>query len=901
MGISVSTGLEVRPTAGRAGEQAHILCPTDIVRFLLDHGAVVDDPGGEGCEGITPLHDALNCGHFEVAELLIERGASVTLRTRKVSGGRGQAGRGRGVLLPQGRGRQACSSGSLQGHSPLETLQQWVKLYSRDLDSETRQKATAMERLLRAASAGRGEQGPPLPLGTLLPGPRVPWALVPRGACCVGGGGGARSPHGGFHLPTAPRSPLDPQTLRGDCVFDPETSPSSSPRPGPPEAPQASAVPAAARPRKNRHKLASSSSSESEDGTSCPRPTQKRPRHSAPAQQAKARMPGLPSDGAAMAAGAGRAAYRAAIQGVGSAQSCRPGPVPPRGPGEAAAPQAALVPEEEWLCGDWLEDDLLLARGGRGSRPPHPQGGGRSTRHRASGSSIVESPVRTRAQARSGGAWGRAGGDGGSPTEPPRSPDVPSRESPAAGQPPVGVRAWSRADCRLGRVGAQACSDSAFPSLSPPPPGPGPAPCHPGPSSSPGQSLPHPCPTQVRQPLLSPRLGCLSPVGSAKGWPPRGSESRQAKVSGLHRHPRGPGMGRSCGHHEWPRSLRCVLCLGTLNGQDRTGPFLAVCRVLARLRLSVPCPHGREAHSVAWLAEQAAQRYYQACGLLPRLSLRKEGALLAPQDPIPDVLQSDEEVSGRAWARGGRAGGCPGLLTTGASQVLAEVTSWDLPPLSDRYRRACQSLGQGKGPGKPEAARGGAGQVGGTCPAPPRSTGLSPRALGIGGGGWSWECGATVSATGVHRADGRLWSPPGEHPQVLQAVEHQGVGPSFSACALALCRAQLSPLLRALKLHSTLRELRLAGNRLGDSCAVELLAALGTVPGLTLLDLSSNHLGPEGLHQLATGLLGPAPLQVSEGRRQSLGRKGQVQGCYLVPNQLLGGSCVFPRTWRSWT
>lgn len=59
--------------------------PPEIVRFLLDHGAAVDDPGGQGCDGITPLHDALNCGHFEVAELLIERGASVTLRTKKVS------------------------------------------------------------------------------------------------------------------------------------------------------------------------------------------------------------------------------------------------------------------------------------------------------------------------------------------------------------------------------------------------------------------------------------------------------------------------------------------------------------------------------------------------------------------------------------------------------------------------------------------------------------------------------------------------------------------------------------------------------------------------------------------------------------------------------------------------
>lgn len=97
---------------------------------------------------------------------------------------------------------------------------------------------------------------------------------------------------------------------------------------------------------------------------------------------------------------------------------------------------------------------------------------------------------------------------------------------------------------------------------------------------------------------------------------------------------------------------------------------------------------------------------------------------------------------------------------------------------------------------------------------------------------------------------------------MLQAMEHQGVGPLFSACSLALRQAQLTPLLRALKLHSALRELRLAGNRLGDSCATELLAALDTWPGLTLLDLSSNHLGPEGLGQLASGLVGKATLQV---------------------------------------
>ncbi|KAM8786169.1 tonsoku-like protein [Rhynchonycteris naso] len=541
----------------------------DIVRFLLDHGAAVDDPGGQGCEGITPLHDALKCGHFEVAELLIERGASITLRTRK-------------------------------GHSPLETLQQWVKLYHRDLDSETREKAGHMERLLWEASSGQ-----------------------------------------------APHRTLGPQSLPSDSLFDPETSPSSIPCPGPPEAAQASArvsetaaVPVVARPRRSRHKLASSSSSEGEDNLGLPGPTQKRPRHSVPGQRARVCMPSLTSN--REAAAAGQAAYRAAIKGVGSAQSCRLGPGPPRGPGKASAPQAALIPEEECLAGAWLEDDLLLTHGRRGSCLRNTQSSGYRTRRSASGSSSDKSPVRPRTQSRqsqlpcikSWNAAVRASGDGSVATEPPRSPDGPRGDNPVAD----------------------------------------------GPSSGP-----------VLPPAIRVRV-----------------------------------------------------------------------RIQDNLFL-IPVPHSQEAHSVAWLAEQAAQRYYQACGLLPRLTLRKEGALLAPQDPIPDVLQSNEEV-------------------------LAEVTSWDLPPLTDRYRRACQSLEQG------------------------------------------------------------------EHQQVLQAMECQGMGPSFSVCSLALRPAQLTPLLRALKLHSVLRELRLAGNRLGDGCAAELLATLSTVPGLTLLDLSSNHLGPGGLGQLAIGL-----------------------------------------------
>lgn len=98
---------------------------------------------------------------------------------------------------------------------------------------------------------------------------------------------------------------------------------------------------------------------------------------------------------------------------------------------------------------------------------------------------------------------------------------------------------------------------------------------------------------------------------------------------------------------------------------------------------------------------------------------------------------------------------------------------------------------------------------------------------------------------------------------MLWATELQDSSPAFSACSLALRQPQLTPLLRALKLHTALRELRLSGNQLGDTCIPDLLATLSTLFSLTLLDLSSNHLGPEGLRQLASGLTGMASSQVS--------------------------------------
>ncbi|XP_045142634.1 tonsoku-like protein [Echinops telfairi] len=335
----------------------------EIVRFLLDHGAAVDDPGGPGCEGITPLHDALTCGHFEVAELLIERGASVTLHTAK-------------------------------GYSPLETLRQWVQLYSRDLDRETRQKAGTMERLLQTVAEGQ--------------------------------------------------APQDSQATRAfprNSLFDPETSPPSSPHAGrPPQASQpleASWVPArrspGLRPGRDWQGLGDSSSSESDDGEDPRPPAHKRPRPLATSQEAPAQTASPAVDREAAVASASRAAYQAAIRGVGSAQSCRLGPSLPRTLGETPVPRAALLAEEECLAGDWLEDDLPPATFGRkrGSRPPQlpcMASSERPTKPRTQQSHLIHLPPSERCPEASSTAQ-----PPGNPASPKGS--VPGREPLAAGQP----------------------------------------------------------------------------------------------------------------------------------------------------------------------------------------------------------------------------------------------------------------------------------------------------------------------------------------------------------------------------------------------------------------------------------------------------------------------------------
>ncbi|XP_043228378.1 tonsoku-like protein [Amphibalanus amphitrite] len=89
-----------------------------------------------------------------------------------------------------------------------------------------------------------------------------------------------------------------------------------------------------------------------------------------------------------------------------------------------------------------------------------------------------------------------------------------------------------------------------------------------------------------------------------------------------------------------------------------------------RLMVQVPAAAAGRPHTVQWLAEQASDRYYKQFLLRPRLELLKDGALLAPEDPVQDVVGRQEETLG------------------------SRVLDWERPPLTERYSSVCAQLGQ---------------------------------------------------------------------------------------------------------------------------------------------------------------------------------------------------------------
>ncbi|XP_074713993.1 tonsoku-like protein isoform X2 [Strix uralensis] len=203
----------------------------------------------------------------------------------------------------------------------------------------------------------------------------------------------------------------------------------------------------------------------------------------------------------------------------------------------------------------------------------------------------------------------------------------------------------------------------------------------------------------------------------------------------------------------------------------------------------IPVPQS-ENRAVGWLAERAAERYYQTCGLSPRLTLKKEGALLAPQDLVGDVLQSNEEV-------------------------LAEVQCWDLPPLAERYRKACQSLAV-----EPH-------------PLLLKVTELHEQSptLGVGGG---------------------LALRPPHFPPLLRALKLQAPLRQLRLRGCGLPDAVATQLLATVATLPALTLLDLAGNRFSAQGLRQLLPQQpGTFQNLEELDLSLNPLGDSGCRPLS--------------------------------------------------
>lgn len=519
----------------------------DIVALLLEHGANVNDPGGPYCEGVTPLHDAVACGNLEVAGLLVERGASVTLRNSK-------------------------------GETALDTLRQWQRTYSRELDHETRQKCIATERLLRKALAG----GVPA-----APAPAKPFDALQDSQLFDAESSEPLSSTGGgsFSSQDWPRS-------RSPEVKASAASPKRRQTNGSTQRHRARGTEAAV-----LYGINSSSSDDSEPETPVSPLRPVRPRQGFPAAQSQKEPPAnkeaasVPTSGqegirqASTQSVFAREEYHSAIRGLGSAKTLLQGLSQPQlssTPAVSSSNKSALVPEDEYLADDWLEDDLVETQPKKKRRLRTEQDGPRVEETASSSAARSQNKHLNSDTACRGSAASSLSSRGLSQrTNTSRKPhQVKMTQIPGVAR--LGRREVNRSH------GPTVTEDDDSRSGTPPPP----LLIH---TQPPTQTLVAPMPTSLPPPIR-------------------------------------------------------------MRVRVQEDVFL------------IPVPQS-EANSctVSWLCEQAAQRYYQKCGLLPRLSLQKEGALLSPQDQLLAVLHTNEEV-------------------------LAEVCSWDLPPLPERYKKACQSL-----------------------------------------------------------------------------------------------------------------------------------------------------------------------------------------------------------------
>ncbi|XP_069008460.1 tonsoku-like protein isoform X1 [Embiotoca jacksoni] len=534
----------------------------DVVAVLLERGANINDPGGPLCEGVTPLHDSLACGNFRVARLLVERGAAVTQRNSK-------------------------------GDTAMDTLRQWQRTYSRELDKDARQECVATERLLRKALAG----GVPA-----APAPAKPFDALQDSQLFDAENSEPLSSTAGGSSSGQDR----PRDNRSSEVEAGATSPKWRPSNGSTQRHRARGTEAAV-----LYGIDSSCSddSDSEYPVSPLRPV--RPRRTFPAAPSQKDTPpnqepsSAPSssresvrEGPALSVFA-RDEYHSAIRGLGSSKTILQGPSQPQfssTPAVSSSNQSALVPEDEYLADDWLEDDL-------GEMPKKKR-------------RLRMEPNGTR--------W-----------------EETASSSAARSQ----TKQFSSDTACRGKLFVFCCITflflfhlhyaphlllSAVPSTS----------SRSLPLKKNGSLKPH----QVKMT----QMPGMVRLGVSRPHSPTVTDDNDMRPETP---PPPPQM-----HSQPPHMVTSL-----------PPPIRMRVRVQEDVFL-IPVPQSEaDSCTVAWLCDQAAQRFYQKCGLLPRLSLQKEGALLSPQDPLLAVLHTNEEV-------------------------LAEVCSWDLPPLPERYKKACQSL-----------------------------------------------------------------------------------------------------------------------------------------------------------------------------------------------------------------
>ncbi|KAF3845373.1 hypothetical protein F7725_008536 [Dissostichus mawsoni] len=486
----------------------------------------------------------------------------------------------------------------------MDTLRHWQRTYSRELDQDTKQECMATERLLRKALSGGGE------------------AFTSRhslSSLCLLSilSHITYLPHTVAAAP-APAKPFD--ALQDSQLFDAENSEplrlslwrGGSFQPKPPRTNRNSELTAApASPKRwqsngstRRHRargteaavlygnnFSSSDDSDSEHAVSplCG----VRPRHSFPAAPSQKEVPvnkeanPIPISGRETLREAPapsvfqRDEYHSAIRGLGSSKTLLQASVLST-PAVSSSSKSALVPEEEYLADEWLEDDLGELQPKKKRRLRVEQNGARGE------DSVLSSTSRSQHRLFISDSY--------------RASSVPSSSS----------RGLS-----LNRNGSQK-------------------------------------PQQVKMTQM-PGLVRLGRREVNRSHSPTVTDDEDMR-------PETPPPPHIHMHMQPPTHT-----LAAPMPTSMPPPIRMRVRVQEDVFL-IPVPQSEaDSCTVSWLCEQAAQRYYQKCGLLPRLSLQKEGALLCPQDLLLAVLHTNEEV-------------------------LAEVCSWDLPPLPERYKKACNSL-----------------------------------------------------------------------------------------------------------------------------------------------------------------------------------------------------------------